>query len=177
MSFDLTPCGIGVKESNLRANYLQKREDDAYRKRKNPTLHGPLIRGRLRKIQEEVQHQLTTLKDPREGHEGTLSEKRHLLNNLAFLGSYWKTRIHWARASLTKRTLKNTVPSRSRQRLVRYGLGRDLSDSVSAKRKQTQQSWTDSVLDEKVGNKGNEIQTQDLNSVTSPSIAIAMEEQ
>ncbi|RDX97164.1 hypothetical protein CR513_20093, partial [Mucuna pruriens] len=42
---------------------------DAYTERANPTVQGPITRGKLIRIQEEVKHQLTTLKDPREGHE------------------------------------------------------------------------------------------------------------
>ncbi|RDX82159.1 hypothetical protein CR513_37083, partial [Mucuna pruriens] len=69
---DLTPCDVGVEELNLRANYLQEGEDDAYTKRTTPTLQGPITKGRLRRIQEEVQHQLTTLRDLGEGYRGPI---------------------------------------------------------------------------------------------------------
>ncbi|RDX94204.1 hypothetical protein CR513_23441, partial [Mucuna pruriens] len=46
---DLTPCDASAEEPNLRENW----EDDAYTKRTNPTLQGPVTRGRLRRIQEK----------------------------------------------------------------------------------------------------------------------------
>ncbi|RDX99985.1 hypothetical protein CR513_16884, partial [Mucuna pruriens] len=60
----------GVEPPNLRTNSLQKWEDDAYMERAIPTLEGSITRSRLRRIQEEVQHKLTTLKDQEEGQEG-----------------------------------------------------------------------------------------------------------
>ncbi|RDX96825.1 hypothetical protein CR513_20479, partial [Mucuna pruriens] len=62
---DLTAYDASGEESNLRENSLQEGEDDAYTKRADPTLE--VTQGRLRRIQEEVQHQLTTLKDHEEG--------------------------------------------------------------------------------------------------------------
>ncbi|RDX80880.1 hypothetical protein CR513_38516, partial [Mucuna pruriens] len=53
---DLTPCG----------------EDNAYTERTNTTFEWSITQSRLRKIQQEIQHQLTTLKDPREGQGGPI---------------------------------------------------------------------------------------------------------
>ncbi|RDX84252.1 hypothetical protein CR513_34728, partial [Mucuna pruriens] len=77
---NLTPRGAGVEEPNLRANSFQEGEDNAYTERKNPTLQGPVTRRRLRRIQEEVQYQLTTLKDPRKGHRGSIEVESNRVN-------------------------------------------------------------------------------------------------
>ncbi|RDX77490.1 hypothetical protein CR513_42375, partial [Mucuna pruriens] len=69
---DLTPCEASVEKPDLRTNSLQEGEDDTYTERENPTLQGPITRGRLRRTQEEVQHQLTTLKDLGEGQGGSI---------------------------------------------------------------------------------------------------------
>ncbi|RDX69782.1 hypothetical protein CR513_51057, partial [Mucuna pruriens] len=61
---------IGVEAPSLRTNSLQNREDDGYMEKETPTLEEPITRGRLRRIQEEVKHLLTTLKDQEEGQEG-----------------------------------------------------------------------------------------------------------
>ncbi|RDX96808.1 hypothetical protein CR513_20493, partial [Mucuna pruriens] len=71
---DLTPCDLGVEGEddapNLRINSFQEGENDAYMEKATPTLERPITRGRLRRIQEEVQHQLTNLNEEKEGHEG-----------------------------------------------------------------------------------------------------------
>ncbi|RDX78676.1 hypothetical protein CR513_41006, partial [Mucuna pruriens] len=70
---ELTPYDVGVEELNLRVNSLQEGEDNAYTKMEKPTLQRPVTKGRLRRFQKEVQHQLSTLKDSREGHRGPIA--------------------------------------------------------------------------------------------------------
>ncbi|RDX95951.1 hypothetical protein CR513_21438, partial [Mucuna pruriens] len=60
---DLTPYDAGVKEPNLKENSLKEGEDDTYTKWEDSTLEGPITWTRLRRIQEEVQHQFFLL-DP-----------------------------------------------------------------------------------------------------------------
>ncbi|RDX76792.1 hypothetical protein CR513_43175, partial [Mucuna pruriens] len=67
----------GTQDPNLRSSSLQKGEDDAYmrdytqghqgglNKEANPTLEGPMTKGRLKRIQEEVQLKLATLRAKR----------------------------------------------------------------------------------------------------------------
>ncbi|RDY03995.1 hypothetical protein CR513_12358, partial [Mucuna pruriens] len=61
--------------SKFETNSLQEGEDDTYMEGETPTLEGPIIRGRLKWIQEEVQQNLATLKDQGEdqgGHNFTM---------------------------------------------------------------------------------------------------------
>ncbi|RDX94939.1 hypothetical protein CR513_22615, partial [Mucuna pruriens] len=74
---DLDPCVAGTQALNLKSNFLQEGEDDTYIgshsqedevKEATRTHEGPMTRGRLKRIQEEVHQKLTMLK----GHEEAL---------------------------------------------------------------------------------------------------------
>ncbi|RDX69091.1 hypothetical protein CR513_51837, partial [Mucuna pruriens] len=52
-----------IEAPNLKTNSLQEGEDDAYTEGATLALEGPITRGRLKRIQKEVQHNLATLKD------------------------------------------------------------------------------------------------------------------
>ncbi|RDX85277.1 hypothetical protein CR513_33551, partial [Mucuna pruriens] len=80
----LHPCVVGTKVPNLRSNFLQEEEDDAYmgghtRRTQEgkdevatPALKGPMTRGRLKRIQEEVGQKLVMLKGQEEAQEGLI---------------------------------------------------------------------------------------------------------
>ncbi|RDY04988.1 hypothetical protein CR513_11218, partial [Mucuna pruriens] len=77
---------LSTQAPNLRSNSLQEGEDDAYigghtqgtqeskNKVANPTLEGPMTMGRLKRNQEEVQHELATFKG-QEGQKKTKEER------------------------------------------------------------------------------------------------------
>ncbi|RDX85652.1 hypothetical protein CR513_33133, partial [Mucuna pruriens] len=79
---DLTPCVVGTQALNLSSNSLQEGEDDAYigdhtqgpqegvNEEAIHALEDLMTRRRLKRIQEEVQHELATLKGKEKGQEG-----------------------------------------------------------------------------------------------------------
>ncbi|RDX85924.1 SPX domain-containing protein 1 [Mucuna pruriens] len=118
--FSLPPLQIsGLEETWNKIPILEQTANlyDVDTKRENPTLQGPVTRGRLRRIQEEVQHELTTLKDLGGGHEGPTV---YCVTNCL-------------EGNSNAETLKCRMPNCSWQRLIRFGFGRDESDTVSAK--------------------------------------------
>ncbi|RDX82398.1 hypothetical protein CR513_36823, partial [Mucuna pruriens] len=70
----LHPCVVGTKVANLRSNSLKEEEDDAYvgghtqgtqegkDEAATPALKSPMTRGKLKRIQEEVEQKLVMLK-------------------------------------------------------------------------------------------------------------------
>ncbi|RDX78673.1 hypothetical protein CR513_41014, partial [Mucuna pruriens] len=95
---DLTPCDASVEAPNLRINSLQEGEDDTYLEGATPALEGPITSGRLKRIQEEVQHNLATLKD-QGGH--TLYHKQ--FHNTLQNNSPW---VHSLKDSTNSNTIK-----------------------------------------------------------------------
>ncbi|RDX89059.1 hypothetical protein CR513_29258, partial [Mucuna pruriens] len=71
---DLTPFVVDTQALNLRPNSLQKEEDDGHghisheglKEEETLALEDPMTRGKLKKLQEEVQQELAILKDQRE---------------------------------------------------------------------------------------------------------------
>ncbi|RDX94599.1 hypothetical protein CR513_22993, partial [Mucuna pruriens] len=68
----LTPCVASIEAPNLMTNSLQEGEDDAYMEEESLTLEGPTTIGRLKWIQEDLQHNLATLKDQEKTKEAII---------------------------------------------------------------------------------------------------------
>ncbi|RDX80876.1 hypothetical protein CR513_38510, partial [Mucuna pruriens] len=84
------------------------------------TLERPITQSRLRRIQEEVQHQLTTLKDPRKGQASPIEVRRNL--ECRKMGS---SSVNWEGLSPKSRYILDTMKE-LREKLDLVGKSLDL---------------------------------------------------